>query len=914
MSNCEFDEQQPSTAKAQKKTARKEKHGVLVLVIDCGSTMNNVVDGRSYFSVAKEAADWLLSRKILTNPSTECGYRDADVSDLITQINALEVNLIAVGIDDNFSCGHDGRIPVPLEIVKRTDGISFSFNPMVDSRAIRKSWEIAPGVRLPLTMYTKTAVAKNPFKSVFVNEDGIEMHRESRLQTRLRNDDTMNASNSANLTRINFEKQRLYVYYFGDTKVPIGEEDEAQYNCHNFNEGEQRGCMKLIQFAKKDYIKECYFMGHNSFVAVPGWEKKTSERDLRAMRITLSLINAMLENDVIAICRYAPDAAKHLQLMALMPHKDEKFGLVYLKAFRLPFAEDMRPFNFVNVCASCPKPSRADENGFNLQEVVKVKRRRQEIRQENISEWLAELEGAEEESKVKVKNPQIRFIDRARVRLNDNFDFHMASLLDEVSVLMTGAEDEESNLLYGIALARLLSLRSLAIEFGRHAEFNEWLRSSKNRWPEWALFCSSMENPATLISNSECPSSEYSDNEATSICVADELNVPSLSLSEGLDTVCLKQILQEVGIENSSKCLSPTFERNAMGICEKVYEAAKQRAIDKEYVQSITEQEILAFSYQLQRETKGTTEESRVTIAKLYQFLSQSPQAVRECFSSAVINKLVMHSNNQDGCISSQILIDFLHTCCRRLQQRLLLQSVAKSIEYISSNEFIDFLMTEISNKIVWEGMKDYPFYYAVFVERCVFFHLDPQRAGKDLTFTILLDDIFEILVDQKRCDEEYEGNAVTSWCSLNNFWRVLQQFRHCDNSWSGMVSLEECRSIRDGALTPLFLERIFATQTLYGERSCQEMDFRGFVELDIAFRTRNAESMLTNLLLLEGGSDCVADDIVDEIFDMVNPKIQDRISLKDMLDSHMAETALGILIDYPSFLKYEKKEEETGS
>uniref|UniRef100_A0A0K0D589 Ku domain-containing protein n=1 Tax=Angiostrongylus cantonensis TaxID=6313 RepID=A0A0K0D589_ANGCA len=228
---------------------------------------------------------------------------------------------------------------------------------MVDSRAIRKNWEIVPGVRLPLAMYTKTAAANNPFKSVFVNEDGIEMHRESRVQTRLKNDDTMNTSNSANLTRINLEKQRLCVYYFGDTKVPIGEEDEAQYNCHNFNEGEQRGCLKLIQFAKKDYIKECYFMGHKSFVAVPGWEKKTSERDLRAMRVTFSLINAMLENDVLAICRYAPDAVKHLQLMALVPHRDEELDLVYLKAFRLPFAEDMRPFNFVNVCASCPKPS-----------------------------------------------------------------------------------------------------------------------------------------------------------------------------------------------------------------------------------------------------------------------------------------------------------------------------------------------------------------------------------------------------------------------------------------------------------------------------------------------------------------------------------------------------------------------------
>lgn len=40
-------------------------------------------------------------------------------------------------------------------------------------------------------------------------------------------------------------------------------------------------------------------------------------------------------------------------------------------------------------------------------------------------------------------------MDRARTRLSDNFEFHMASLLDEVSV-MTAAEDEEAEQLYTV--------------------------------------------------------------------------------------------------------------------------------------------------------------------------------------------------------------------------------------------------------------------------------------------------------------------------------------------------------------------------------------------------------------------------------------------------------------------------------
>lgn len=51
----------------------------------------------------------------------------------------------------------------------------------------------------------------------------------------------------------------------------------------------------------------------------------------------------------------------------------------------------------------------SDENGFNLQEVVKVKRPKQEIRQEDISEWLAELEATQkEEAVVSQKGVKVR--------------------------------------------------------------------------------------------------------------------------------------------------------------------------------------------------------------------------------------------------------------------------------------------------------------------------------------------------------------------------------------------------------------------------------------------------------------------------------------------------------------------------
>ncbi|CAJ0594317.1 unnamed protein product [Cylicocyclus nassatus] len=706
MSDDEFEEFEEKDVKPVKKKrlTKKDKYGALVLVIDCGSSMQETSDGRSYFSMAKEAADWILSRKIFTharehitiilfgcketkNPLDMKGVflqnevlsplsfdhlrflehevvsnpkaagnavdalivatdflhqqtdgdpaveskniliftngiasldgRKSEVSALVNGITAMGATLISVGIDEESVKARSSGAQI-LDLVKKTEGSNYSFRdaatalhhfttPHVDSRAIRKNWEIAPGIRLPLAMYTKSVPAKNPLRSVLVDEHGAEMHRQSRFMANIKTADS-SGDFATEVKELTAKEQRLQVHYFGDTKVPIGEDDEERYHNHNFNEGEPRGCMKLIQFTKKENLKDCYFIGRNSFVVVPGWEKKTSERDLEAMRTTLSLISAMLENNVVAICRYAPDAAKHLQLIALIPHKDEELDLPYLQALRLPFAEDMRPFNFINLDATCPKPThnqlnlvdelidampfgtekgslepenipnpffqrqctamklkalnaynsgddkkiseliapssflkrglepdpkilekaqhvldamQNDENGFNLQEVVKMKRPKQEIRQEDISEWLAELEATQKDevevkTKKDVKKPAHgKYIDRARSQLEDNFEYHMESLLEEVSV-MTAAEDEEAEQLYPIAHARLISLRTLAVEFDRPTEFNEWLMNSKTQFPEWAQYCAT-KSSLFLISNTECSASEYSEDEARAI-------------------------------------------------------------------------------------------------------------------------------------------------------------------------------------------------------------------------------------------------------------------------------------------------------------------------------------------------------------------------------------------------------------
>ncbi|ETN85848.1 Ku70/Ku80 alpha/beta domain protein [Necator americanus] len=72
MSDDEFEEKKVKQQGKTKTILKKDKYGALVLVIDCGRSMQEMCDGRSHFSMAKEAADWILSRKIFTQAKDRC--------------------------------------------------------------------------------------------------------------------------------------------------------------------------------------------------------------------------------------------------------------------------------------------------------------------------------------------------------------------------------------------------------------------------------------------------------------------------------------------------------------------------------------------------------------------------------------------------------------------------------------------------------------------------------------------------------------------------------------------------------------------------------------------------------------------------------------------------------------------------
>ncbi|WKX89712.1 hypothetical protein Q1695_008950 [Nippostrongylus brasiliensis] len=202
------------------------------------------------------------------------------------------------------------------------------------------------------------------------------------------------------------------------------------------------------------------------------------------------------------------------------------------------------------------------------------------------------------------------------------------------------------------------------------------------------------------------------------------------------------------------------------------------------------------------------------------------------------------------------------------------------------------------------------------------------------------MDDLFEVISVEKRLSIHNLVIVPTFWCSISRFNRVLEQFRICDRDLSGMISLDECQYLRGGNITPLFLQRVYACEMLYGDRQTLEMDFRLFVDLDLAISLRSqpasirwlfrvldmredgvldrdeikqmADSMLENLAAKDYPMyNLNADDIVDEVIDMIKPADADGITVDDVIASNMAEVAFGMLIDCGRFCRYESREEE---
>jgi len=222
-----------------------------------------------------------------------------------------------------------------------------------------------------------------------------------------------------------------------------------------------------------------------------------------------------------------------------------------------------------------------------------------------------------------------------------------------------------------------------------------------------------------------------------------------------------------------------------------------------------------------------------------------------------------------------------------------------------------------------------YPFYVCG-AGRKFFFFLDPQHRGRIPIDAVMQSSVLSELLELQNASEEEE--CATNWFSATAAAKVYTHYVRLDADRNGMLSAAELAGYNDGALTALFVQRVFETSQTYNG----EMDYKKYIEFVLAMENPaskpsfdffwkildiNGDGLLTPFVvklfyrevqakLQENGFDPIkTEDVVMEVFDMVNPDTPMVVTRKDLERCRNRDTIILMLIDYKAFWRYDNRE-----
>ncbi|UMM23330.1 hypothetical protein L5515_004107 [Caenorhabditis briggsae] len=295
---------------------------------------------------------------VLTNGMNE-NIRQENYDLLVNAITECNADLMIIGIPENPEYPAS-RIS---ELVDQLGGRTYSFENVSmqlstyqarqkSERKYNKMWEIAPGVRLPVTFAVKSEKSTALLKFKNADAEGNEMVRMEQMHVETQNPVTDSVDDETpkfvakgaakNLKPVEKIKTK-HGYNFGKSVIMMDQDYlKEKYNDHNFNEGQTGGVLKLIQFTKRANILDSYLMEASAKTVLPSLNSPKSG----ATKAAVALIRAMFDMRVAGICRYTFHATSQVQLVALLPHRDAETGVYYLRSVKLPFSDDMRTLKF----------------------------------------------------------------------------------------------------------------------------------------------------------------------------------------------------------------------------------------------------------------------------------------------------------------------------------------------------------------------------------------------------------------------------------------------------------------------------------------------------------------------------------------------------------------------------------------
>jgi len=236
---------------------------------------------------------------------------------------------------------------------------------------------------------------------------------------------------------------------------------------------------------------------------------------------------------------------------------------------------------------------------------------------------------------------------------------------------------------------------------------------------------------------------------------------------------------------------------------------------------------------------------------------------------------------------------------------------------------------------------------YTAAATRCFFFFLDPQRVDRVSIDTLVASPITDALLEVTLTAEEdalSEAEAremCNNWFSPDCVRRVFEHYSELDTHDKGLVAKDNLRLFQGltldppRALTATFLDRLFEEVPTHRRDGVAYLDFKGFLDLTLAFEfIQNPRSLRFLWRCVDVSKQGYLDkptvayfyrdiadglrqeqleapdlsDVVDEIFDMAKPENKDRVTLTDLERSKTAHTVLSMLIDVNAFWLYENR------
>ena len=231
---------------------------------------------------------------------------------------------------------------------------------------------------------------------------------------------------------------------------------------------------------------------------------------------------------------------------------------------------------------------------------------------------------------------------------------------------------------------------------------------------------------------------------------------------------------------------------------------------------------------------------------------------------------------------------------------------------------------------------EDFRTYYVFTAVRKMFFFLDPWGRLKISIKDILTSAVFREVHDMTTLNPRQDERQIQqNWFSGISAMAVYRNYLELDIDQNGMLSKSELAGYDNCSLTACFVDRVWEECRTYlndtsGEK---EMDYKVFLDFTLAMENRNTlQGLRWFFKILDIGkngyldyfvlsfffrhvierlddADYNTEDVLDEIFDMVKPQTNYKITLEDLVKCGVGGTVVSMLIDVNGFWAYDNRE-----